>query len=45
MLAPRSEYNLMGHPEKYARIAAALGDDVRGSPPRGGARARRRWRP
>ncbi len=30
MLAPCSEYNLMGHPEKYARIAVALGEDVRG---------------
>jgi choline dehydrogenase len=30
MLAPGSEYNLMGNPEKYARIAAALGEDVRG---------------
>jgi len=30
MLAPCSEYNLMGHPEKYARIAIALGEDVRG---------------
>ncbi len=30
MLAPCSEYNLMGHPEKYARIAVAVGEDVRG---------------
>jgi choline dehydrogenase len=30
MLAPCSEYNLLGHPEKYARIAVALGEDVRG---------------
>ncbi len=30
MLAPCSEYNLMGQPEKYARIAVALGEDVRG---------------
>ena len=29
MLAPCSEYNLLGHPEKYARIAVALGEDVR----------------
>ncbi|HEV8306442.1 MAG TPA: iron-containing alcohol dehydrogenase [Methylomirabilota bacterium] len=30
MLAPCSEYNLLGNPEKYARIAQALGEDVRG---------------
>ncbi|MGH7319120.1 MAG: iron-containing alcohol dehydrogenase [Candidatus Rokuibacteriota bacterium] len=30
MLAPCSEYNLMGQPERYARIAVALGEDVRG---------------
>jgi len=30
MLAPCSEYNLMGNPGKYARIAVALGEDVRG---------------
>lgn len=30
MLAPCSEYNLLGNPEKYARIAVALGEDVRG---------------
>jgi choline dehydrogenase len=30
MLAPCSEYNLFGHPDKYARIAVALGEDVRG---------------
>jgi choline dehydrogenase len=30
MLAPCSEYNLMGNPDKYARIAVALGEDVRG---------------
>jgi choline dehydrogenase len=29
MLAPCSEYNLLGHPERYARIAVALGEDVR----------------
>lgn len=29
MLAPCSEYNLLGNPEKYARIAVALGEDVR----------------
>jgi choline dehydrogenase len=32
MLAPCSEYNLLGNPEKYARIAVALGEDVRGLP-------------
>ncbi len=30
MLAPCSEYNVPGNPEKYARIAVALGEDVRG---------------
>jgi choline dehydrogenase len=30
MLGPCSEYNLMGNPDKYARIALALGEDVRG---------------
>jgi choline dehydrogenase len=30
MLAPCSAYNLLGNPAKYARIAAALGEDVRG---------------
>jgi choline dehydrogenase len=30
MLAPCSEYNLMGNPEKYARIAVALGENVAG---------------
>jgi choline dehydrogenase len=30
MLAPCSAYNLFGNPAKYARIAAALGEDVRG---------------
>lgn len=30
MLAPCSEYNLLGNPEKYARIAVALGEDVGG---------------
>jgi choline dehydrogenase len=29
MLAPCSEYNLLGNPAKYARIAVALGEDVR----------------
>ena len=30
MLAPCSAYNLLGNPAKYARIAVALGEDVRG---------------
>jgi choline dehydrogenase len=30
MLAPCSAYNLLGNPDRYARIAAALGEDVRG---------------
>jgi choline dehydrogenase len=38
MLAPCSEYNLMANPEKYARIAVALGEDVRGLSTREAAR-------
>jgi choline dehydrogenase len=38
MLAPCSEYNLLGNPDKYARIAVALGEDVRGLSPLEAAR-------
>jgi choline dehydrogenase len=38
MLAPCSEYNLLGNPAKYARIAVALGEDVRGLSPLEAAR-------
>jgi len=38
MLAPCSEYNLLGNPPKYARIAVALGEDVRGLSPLDAAR-------